>query len=108
MRSPSARCLANTVTITNRTWSNVRGVRTVSSSMTRSLPASVQPAAAEEVPDHLRATAVITHIVIFASDPGVKVQDTITWQGRTLLVRGPASDQAGRAAAWVAYCEEQQ
>ena len=108
MRSPSSRVLINSVTVRHRTWGDTRGQRTVSGTTDVAWLTSVQPATAERVPDHMRADANITHIVLFNADPAAKADDHILWSGRTLLVAGPASDQAGRGAAWEVFCTEQQ
>lgn len=40
--------------------------------------------------DQGRAGAAATHIVYFAADPGVKVNDVLVWGSRKLVVLGPA------------------
>ncbi len=108
MRRPSSQLFVNPVTVSVYHWNNVNGARVrAASPTTQARLASVQTARTERVPDHLRSTGEISHVVFFdAPDPGVKVDDTITFGTRTLNVLGRAVDEAGRGALFAIYCKE--
>lgn len=67
--------------------------------------ASVQPMSARRIASFARDGSSVDHDVYFAFDPGVKVRDRIVWDGKNLLVDGPASDEAGRGVCWHVVAE---
>ncbi len=102
---PTSRMFPNTVTITTRSWSNVRGVRTPTTTTT-SRPASVQPMRAARREAHGMSAGATGYTVYFAAVPAVRVDDAIGWSGKTLAVLGPARDEAGRGEIWSVDCIE--
>lgn len=97
--------LNNVVAVTTKTWSNVRGVRTETTTSS-SHPASVQPMRADRKAAHGMSVGKTGYTVYFAADPGVRVDDAIVWSGKTLAVLGSARDEAGRGVAWAVDCIE--
>lgn len=110
MRSPSPRCLANTVTVYRYAPSQDEDAgatfnQTSATVLARSVPCSVQPARPEadygEGQD--RVFQVNQYTVIFPIDYGVNIKDVIVWVDglvtRTLSVVG-AVNWAGRSSAW--------
>lgn len=105
MRSPSPRILNQSVTVERYTWgrdASAGRTRTVQSTAT--LAAAVHPTnAAYE--SRWQPSANVTHLVIFAADPALKVEDVVVWRGLSLVCQSPALDQAGMGGAWVVECE---
>jgi len=74
--------------------------------LTASLTGFVQPLGAGESLQAMQAGYEITHVVYFASDPGVTNQDKLLYGTRTFMVNGKATntDEAGRL--WRVDCTE--
>lgn len=69
----------------------------------------VRDARALRQSDQGRVGAAATHIVYFASDPGVKANDVLAWGSRKLVVLGPAdhvSDPVGDEEYWSVFAKE--
>jgi hypothetical protein len=98
--------LISSVTVTVKTWSNVRGQRTVASTTQTTRMASVQPMKSARREVYGVSAGETMWTVYLAADPGVDVQDEIAWNGRSLSVLAPARDQAGRGVAWAVDCRE--
>lgn len=106
MRAPSGRMFPDVVTVTTKSWSNVKGAR-VATPATVTLAASAQPMSAQRRVLYSLDAGVTAWTVYFASDPAVNAADTITLpSGRTLSVLAPARDAAGRGAVWAVDCTE--
>lgn len=105
MRTPSARCLSNTVTVRRATYGNVRGVRTATYADAIH-QASVQAGSGADGDAHLQELGATAYRVYFASDPGCKAGDLIVWGTRTLSVVAVPSDRAGKGAAFRVDCTE--
>ena len=105
MRTPSARLLANSVTVRVATYANVRGVRTPNYTDT-TYPASVQPGAGGDGDAHLQELGDTAYRVYLLSDPGAKAGDLVTWGSRTLSVLAVANDRAGRGVCYRLDCQE--
>jgi len=105
VRTPSARLLANTVTVRIATYTNNRGVRTPSYTDTSYL-ASVQPGAGGDGDAHLQELGDTTYRVYLLSDPGAKAGDLVTGGARTLSVLAVANDRAGRGVCYRLDCQE--
>lgn len=110
MRSPSSRCLANTVTVYRYSPSQDEDAgatfnQAMATILAKSVLCSVQPTRPEanygEGQD--RVSQVNQYTVIFPSDYGVNIKDVIVWVDgtttRTLSVVGSAN-WAGQSAAW--------
>jgi hypothetical protein len=95
--------LVNSVTVTVNTYSNVSGVRTPTGTST-AYAASVQPMTARTRDAYGIEGSETGYIAYFASDPGVKAGDSITWGTATLQVLGPASNMAGRTVGFKVAC----
>lgn len=72
----------------------------------------VQNASAREVMEFQKADQRVTHKVLFAVDPSVRVDDTLIpssgpFTGKELTVRAFVERTAGLGWMWVAYCEEE-
>lgn len=110
MRHPSARCLANVVTVyryapTQDVDAGAVFNQATATVLARSVPCSVQPARpdANYGEDQDRVSQVNQYIVIFSVDYGINIKDVIVWVDgsvtRTLSVVGSVN-WAGRSSAW--------
>lgn len=102
MRSPSSRCLNHTVTLTVNTWGyDVDGGRTITStSTTTGVACSFSPGETDRVADEYgRVSEINPALFIFGTNPGLSVDDSITYGSDVYAVVG-VQDNAGRAAAW--------
>jgi hypothetical protein len=96
--------LINSVTVTTNTYANVSGVRTPTGT-DATYAASVQPMSARSRAAYGIEGSETGYIVYFASDPGVKSSDSITWGSVVLQVLGPASNMAGRTVGYKVACK---
>jgi hypothetical protein len=104
---PSDRMLNGSVSVTRKTWSNVRGQRTVASTTIVTLPASVQVDRRTSRREVYGLTAGQTlYVAYFRAEPNVDAQDEIAWNGKVLSVLGPARDEAGRGRVWAVDTQE--
>ncbi len=114
MRSPSARCLVNTVDLypASPTQDRSGGLQYDYPGLTRrGMPCSVQgKGPGEEVDEAGRITPVNTYHVIFATDPGLTSRDkliqTDVTPNRTLFVQGNSPSEAGRGSTFVLVAVE--
>jgi hypothetical protein len=66
--------------------------------------ASVQPLSVTETATQQRVGDIVTHVAYFSTDPDVRANDQINWNGKVLRVSGPAEDQAGRGVCFEVTC----
>jgi hypothetical protein len=97
--------LLTPVTVTAKTWSNVKGQRTATTS-TSTWSASVQPMRPRRVEQHGLTQGQTGYTAYGETNPAVNVGDTITWGSHTLSVLGPARDEAGRGEVFAIDCVE--
>jgi len=105
MRLPSAAMFPNTVTVRTRTLTNTRGQQTEAWTETATT-ANVQPRTADRLIQTGLLQSEVTHVVYFASNPGVKADDQIVWGTTTLNVLSRPRDQAGRGGIFAVDCRE--
>lgn len=116
MRSPSARVLANYVSLYRFTPpvdadGAVQGDDAAYTTViANAVKCSVQPQSPDRMTDQERMSAKSVWLIIFASDPGVRLNDRVTWvdtAGTTRkLIVTLARDLAGRGGAWEVRAEE--
>lgn len=77
-------------------------------SPTRSgIPCSVQLISTDRADDQNgRVSVVNTYEVDFATDPGVKLLDKLTWGSRILFCQGEAVNNAGHSMSYTVHCQE--
>ncbi len=93
------------LTVTRKTWTNVRGQRTASPS-TVAVRGTAQPMSANRVLQHGLTTGETGWVIYLAANPVVNAGDTIAWTGHTVAVLAPARDMGGRGLAWAVDCKE--
>lgn len=74
--------------------------------LTATLQGFIQPVSAAERLQLMQAGYEVTHVIYFASNPGVVNEDKLVYDGRTFKVDGKATntDEAGRL--WRVECTE--
>jgi hypothetical protein len=102
---PSDWMLPNTIVVSIKTFSNVRGV-SIPTATDTTYKASVQPMTARRIQAYGLGMGSTAYTVYFASDPGVNNLATIAWEGKTLSVQAPARNEAGRGRVWAVDCVE--
>lgn len=105
MRRPSSRIRNRRLTVRKQTYQqDTAGGRTQTSTSAAQYDGSLQPVSANRVPDHLRASAAIDTMALFAEDPGVEADDLIEGPDGTVMhAAAPALDQGGRGSCWIVY-----
>ncbi|MGD9617164.1 MAG: hypothetical protein AB7W06_17450 [Alphaproteobacteria bacterium] len=95
----------NTVTVDRKVWTSVHGQRTATSS-TAVLTMSIQPMRASRARAYGLDVGVTGYTAYCATDPSLKVGDTITWGSKVLSVLASPRDEAGRGVVWATDCKE--
>lgn len=117
MRSPSARCLNQTVDlyrmIRTITYQDADGGLLPAGSYpdtpdVAAIPCAVNPDYSVRLDsEHGRVTDETPYVLVFATDPGCTVMDKFTWNGLNLFADGGAIDMAGHSGAYGVRCTEQ-
>lgn len=98
--------LGNPVTLRKMSWTNAGGTRKKSVLGEAQTTAIVSRMSADRQVLYGVEEGVMLRTAYFSADPGVRVDDRIIWQGRTLVVLAPADDQAGQGAIYAVDCKE--
>lgn len=102
---PSARLFNVSVTVRVFTYANVAGRKSRSATDT-TMKAAVQPRSSRRLTGQGETQGETTHVVYFATDPGVRADDHILWGSQILAVQSPANDQSGKGRVWAVNCRE--